>query len=112
MTVTLTIQRTCDKYKAILAGDSADLWVLVEQNLNDCDGTLTRLLAMLGGVKEESIWKRGMFKKPMTALSLSRRMKDIVAHREQVRSYGNALQLALSMINLCVLLAFSLVFVV
>jgi len=51
-------------------------------------------------VQSKTFLERGVLKQPVMTVKLNLKMKDITYYRQQLHSYGNAMQSALLMINL------------
>ena len=75
------------------------LWNSVNTSLEDCKNTLLKLERILSNVQNKSFLERGMLKQPVKTVKLNLRMKDITYFRQQLQSYGNAMQSALLMIK-------------
>jgi hypothetical protein len=84
-------------------GTDGNLWRSVEASLEDCQLTLARLNSKLDELKKGSVFGRGFLRKPTKLMMLNMRFKDIIAFKDQIQSYNNAMQGALLMINVYVL---------
>jgi hypothetical protein len=84
-------------------GTDGNLWGSVEASLEDCQLTLAKLNSKLDELKKASVFGRGFLRKPTKLVMFNIRIKDIIAFKDQIQSYNNAMQSALLMINVYVL---------
>jgi len=89
-----------DRYMQM--GTDGNLWGSVEASLEDCQLTLAKLNSKLDELKA-SVFGRGFLRKPTKLVMFNIRIKDIIAFKDQIQSYNNAMQSALLMINVYVL---------
>jgi hypothetical protein len=84
-------------------GTDGNLWGSVEASLEDCQLTLAKLNSKLDELNRGGVFGRGFLRRPSKLVMLNMKIKDIAAFKDQIRSYNNAMQSALLMINVYVL---------
>lgn len=80
----------------LLTGPSAATWEHVEQHIRSCTPALQGLERLLLEISKDKPIRTGILRKPMTALSLARRIHEISEYRNELRSHTAALQLGLA----------------
>jgi hypothetical protein len=105
--VSEAISQTWTQHPKIVAaegGSNSNLWASVKATIDDCKSTLGKLDTELDEVQKGGFLGRGFLRKPTKLVKLNIKMKDILLFKQQVHSYNNAMQSALQMINVYVIL--------
>lgn len=77
---------------------SAKLLTSVKPLLTDCAVTLQKLEVLLSGIETKPGRAREIFRKPVKAVKINLRTRDIEFIRHQIRSYSSAMQMTLHMV--------------
>lgn len=80
------------------------LWVSVKASIDDCKATLEKMSRMVDDVQKGGAFGRGFIRRTTKQIKFTLKAKDISVYKQRVQSYNSAMQSALHMINLCLLL--------
>ena len=106
--------KQCSQLVIASADPTGDLWVSVKASLDDCHLTLDRLDTKLHEAQKETLFSRGIMRKPAAAMRMNLKSKDIALYRQQLHTYNGAMQSTLIMVNVCLMMhgntSFDLIF--
>jgi hypothetical protein len=77
---------------------SAKLLASVKPLMTDCEVTLERLEVLLGGIETKP--GQTLFRKPVKAIKINVKIKEIEFIRHQIRSYSSAMHMTLHMVGM------------
>jgi hypothetical protein len=90
---------------------STKLLISVKPLLADCEVTLDHLGTILYGI-EGKAGQKGIFRKPVRAVKINFKVKDIEFIRHQIRSYSSAIQMTLQMVGMFVQVPHHLLYII